>query len=194
MSGIDQADSLVFNPHKWMCVPVDCSVLLVREPALLKAAFSLVPDYLETPDAGVTNLMDYGVQLGRRFRALKVWMVIRTFGVKGLQRRIRAHCAMAQELARFVEGDPDFELSAPVPFSTVCFRAKPDGTPEEQDVFNERLLHAVNAEGPIFISHTRLRDRYVLRACIGNLRARPDDVPAAWTLIRKAADRLRVQG
>jgi aromatic-L-amino-acid decarboxylase len=190
MEGIEQADSIVLNPHKWLCVPVDCSVLLVRDPKQLRDAFSLVPEYLRTSEAGVTNLMDYGVQLGRRFRALKVWLVIRTFGVQGLQARIRGHCAMAQELAGYVKESPDFELCAPVPFSTVCFRAVPAGSPEDQDRFNEHLLADINAAGPVFLSHTRLRGRYVLRACIGNLRARPEDVPQTWKLIRRCADRL----
>ncbi len=190
MDGVEQADSIVFNPHKWLCVPVDCSILLVRDPKLLREAFSLVPEYLRTTAAGVTNLMDYGVQLGRRFRALKVWMVIRTFGVAGLQSRIRSHCAMAQELADHIRSAPDFEICAPVPFSTVCFRAVPAGSPENQDRFNEQLLTDINAAGPVFLSHTRLRGRYVLRACIGNLRTRPEDVLQTWMLIRRCADRL----
>jgi aromatic-L-amino-acid decarboxylase len=193
MAGLDRADSVVLNPHKWLFVPVDCSILLVRDPHLLKDAFSLVPEYLRTTDSGVTNLMDYGVQLGRRFRALKLWMVIRSFGVKGLQDRIRAHCEMGEALARMIEADPDFEICAPVPFSTVCFRALPKGTPDEQDRFNEQLMHEVNAVGPVLISHTRLRDRFVLRATIGNLRVVPQDVPDAWTIIRQCADRLLAQ-
>ncbi len=192
MAGLERADSVVLNPHKWLFVPVDCSILLVRDPHLLKEAFSLVPEYLRTNDSGVTNLMDYGVQLGRRFRALKVWMVIRRFGVRGLQDRIRAHCQMARQLARHVEQDPEFELCAPVPFSTVCFRAVPDAPPDGQDDFNERLMHAVNAVGPIFISHTKLRGRLVLRACVGNLRVEPEDVPNSWKIIRRCADQLLV--
>jgi aromatic-L-amino-acid decarboxylase len=184
MPGLDQADSIVLNPHKWLFTPVDCSVLLVRDADLVKEAFSVVPEYLRTTDAGVTNLMDYGVQLGRRFRALKLWMVIRAFGVKGLQERIRYHCALGREFAQWVEAEPGFELCAPVPFSTVCFRAVPDLPPEEQDRFNERLLAEVNAPGPIFLSHTKLRGRYVLRLTIGNLRTSREYVKQAWELIR----------
>src|SRR5436305_132420 len=148
MPGIERAGSLVVNPHKWLFTPVDCSVLYVRDPALLKGAFSLVPEYLRTAeDSEVTNLMDYGFQLGRRFRALKLWMVIRTFGVEGLRERIRLHCALARDFAAHVEADPGFELAAPVPFSTVCFRACPEGPPEARDRFNERLLARVNAAG-----------------------------------------------
>jgi len=190
MPGLDQADSIVLNPHKWLFTPVDCSVLLVRDAELVKGAFSVVPEYLRTEDAGVTNLMDYGVQLGRRFRALKLWMVIRAFGVKGLQERIRYHCALGREFAEWVAAEPGFELCAPVPFSTVCFRAVPDLPPEEQDRFSERLLAEVNAPGPIFLSHTKLRGRYVLRLTVGNLRTTREHVERAWELIRTGSARL----
>src|SRR3954468_18066876 len=165
MPGIERADSLVVNPHKWLFTPVDCSLLYVRDPALLRAAFSLVPEYLRTTeDSEVTNLMDHGFQLGRRFRALKLWMVIRAFGVEGLRERIREHCGLARELAARIEADPRFELAAPVPFSTVCFRARVDrptgGPPESQDRFNERLLARINAAGPFFLSHTVLQGRH----------------------------------
>lgn len=170
MRGLADVDSIVTNPHKWLFVPVDCSVLFVRDPSLLRRAFSIVPDYLTTSETGVTNLMDYGVQLGRRFRALKFWMVLRAFGVKGLQERIRRHCALARQFAAWVETQPWLELFAPVPFSTVCFRAVSDGSPEEQDRYNERLLAEVNRSATVFVSHTRLRGRYVLRLTVGNLR------------------------
>jgi aromatic-L-amino-acid decarboxylase len=190
MDGLDEADSIVTNPHKWMFVPVDCSVLLVRRPELLRRAFSIVPDYLTTTETGVTNLMDYGVQLGRRFRALKLWMVIRAFGVHGLQERIRHHCGLAREFAAWVEKQPGLELFAPVPFSTVCFRAVLDASPAEQDRFNERLLAAVNAVGPVLLSHTKLRGRYVLRLTVGNLRTTPAHVEQARRLIDEAYHRL----
>jgi aromatic-L-amino-acid decarboxylase len=190
MDGLEEADSIVLNPHKWLFTPVDCSVMLVRDPEALRAAFSLVPEYLRTNEMGVTNLMDYGVQLGRRFRALKLWMVIRAFGVAGLQERIRAHCALASRFVSWVEAAPGFEICAPVPFSTVCFRAVPDGAPEEQDHFNERLLAEVNAVGPVFLSHTKLRGRLVLRLAIGNLKTTPAHVEAAWDLIRTTAAQL----
>jgi aromatic-L-amino-acid decarboxylase len=190
MGGLEQADSIVLNPHKWLFTPVDCSVLLVRDAEAVKEAFSVVPEYLRTKDEAVTNLMDYGVQLGRRFRALKLWMVMRAFGVNGLQERIRHHCALGQEFARWVAAEPGFELCAPVPFSTVCFRAVPDLPPEEQDRFNERLLAEVNAAGPVFISHTRLRQRHVLRLTVGNLRTTRERVERAWELIRGGCARL----
>jgi aromatic-L-amino-acid decarboxylase len=195
MAGIEHADSIVVNPHKWLFTPVDCSLLLVRDQANLRAAFSLVPEYLRTDEADVTNLMDLGFQLGRRFRALKLWMVIRAFGVEGLRERIRDHCAMARELASRIAADPGFELAAPVPFSTVCFRALPaDGglrEPAAQDGLNERLLAAVNAAGPFFLSHTVLRGRYTLRVAIGNLRTTRRHLDDLWGLLRESAAALR---
>jgi aromatic-L-amino-acid decarboxylase len=191
MPGLERADSLVVNPHKWLFTPVDCSVLYVRDPAQLRAAFSLVPEYLRTSEEEVTNLMDYGFQLGRRFRALKLWMVIRSFGVEGLRERIRWHCELARELAARIEADPGFELAAPVPFSTVCFRARLEDPGEAQDRFNERLLARVNAAGPVFLSHTALKGRYTLHAAIGNLRTEREHVEALWDLIVQAREELR---
>jgi aromatic-L-amino-acid decarboxylase len=193
MPGIERADSLVVNPHKWLFTPVDCSVLYVRDPAHLRAAFSLVPEYLRT-DEPVTNLMDLGFQLGRRFRSLKLWMVIRSFGVEGLRERIREHCALARELAARIEADPGFELAAPVPLSAVCFRAlpaDPDAGPEERDRFNERLLARVNAAGPFFLSPTSLHGRYTPRVAIGNLRTSREHIDALWGLLTEAAGALR---
>jgi aromatic-L-amino-acid decarboxylase len=187
MAGWERADSIVVNPHKWMFTPVDCSVLFVRDPEELRAAFSLVPEYLRTPETGVTNLMDYGIQLGRRFRSLKLWMVIRGFGAEGIRERIRLHCALGGEFAEWVRNEPGFEVVAPVPFSTVCFRAAPSGrSPEEQDAANERILARVNDSGEVFLSHTKLRGRYVLRLTIGNLRTTRAHVERAWALIREA--------
>jgi aromatic-L-amino-acid decarboxylase len=187
--GMEEADSVVMNPHKWLFTPVDCSVLLVREAAALRNAFSLVPEYLRTDEAGVTNLMDYGIQLGRRFRALKLWMVIRAFGVSGLRDRIRYHCDLARELAGWVRAEPGFEVVAPVPFSVVCFRVVRGASGEEQDRLNEKVLAEVNAAGPVFLSHTRLGGRLVLRIAIGNIRTQRRHVETAWQLIRKAAAR-----
>jgi len=190
MEGLEEADSIVLNPHKWLFTPIDCSVMLLRDAETLREAFSVVPEYLRTTDHDVTNLMDYGVQLGRRFRALKLWMVLRAFGVNGLQERIRYHCGLAGEFARWVKAEAGFELCAPAPFSTVCFRAVPELPAKQQDRFNERLLAEVNAAGPVFLSHTKLRDRYVLRLTIGNLRTRREHVAQAWELIRGAHARV----
>lgn len=192
MPGIERADSLVVNPHKWLFTPVTCSVLFVRDLDLLKAAFSLVSEYLRTAESSeVTHLMDLGFQLGRPFRSLKLWMVIRAFGLEGLRARIREHCAMAQELAGWIGKEPRFELAAPVPFSTVCFRAR---RPQDQDRFNERLLARINAAGPFFLSHTGLKGRYTLRVAIGNLRTEREHVEGLWKLIVRSLEELEEEG
>lgn len=194
LAGWERADSIVVNPHKWLFTPVDCSVLFVKAPEVLRAAFSLVPEYLRTPETGANNLMDYGVQLGRRFRALKLWMVMRYFGLEGLRLRIRAHCALAQELAAKVRAAPEWELCAPVPFSTVCLRAAPQAMAADAgrlDAFNLRLLERVNARGPVLLSHTKLQGKIVLRAAIGNLRTEREHVTAAWELLQTCANQLR---
>ncbi len=190
MPGLELADSLVLNPHKWLFTPMDCSVLLLRDADALRSAFALAPDILKTYDARALNLMDYGPQLGRRFRALKLWFVLRAFGAEGIRARIRAHCEWARAFAAWVAGTPGFEVCAPVPFSTVCFRATPAAGPEDQDAFNERLLAAVNAAGPVFLSSTRLRGRLVLRLAIGNLRTTEAHVRRAFEIVREARDHL----
>lgn len=189
LDGVDAADSLVVNPHKWMFTPVDCSVLYTRRPEVLKRAFALVPEYLVTADQGDTpNLMDYGVQLGRRFRSLKLWMVLRSYGADGMAERIRAHCALARELASWIAAEPGWEVVAPVPFALVCFRHAPAGhdaaTLERR---NASILARVNASGEAFLSHTKLGDRYVLRLAIGNARTERRHVARAWELLREAA-------
>jgi aromatic-L-amino-acid decarboxylase len=190
LEGVEHADSIVVNPHKWLFVPIDCSALYLRRPEVVRRAFSLVPEYLSTPEGDeVTNLMDYGPALGRRFRALKLWMVLRYFGREGIAARIREHLRLARELADLVDAAPGWERTAPTPFSTVCFRYAPAGlTPAEQDTLNERILEEVNASGEIFLSHTRLRGRFVLRLAIGNLRTTEETVTRAWGRLREAAD------
>jgi aromatic-L-amino-acid decarboxylase len=190
MPGLEQADSIVVNPHKWLFVPVDCSVLFVRDVDRLREAFSIVPEYLRTSEVAATNLMDFGVQLGRRFRALKMWMVFRAFGLEGLQERMRHHCRLASEFASWVDAHPGLERCAPVPFSTVCFRAVPLVPPAQQDEFNERLMNEVNAAGPVFLSHTKLRERFVLRLCVANLRTTRAHLEQAWELVRSTHARL----
>jgi aromatic-L-amino-acid decarboxylase len=189
-SGWEGADSIVFNPHKWLFTPFDCSVMLMRDVDTLKSAFSLVPDYLRSDEEGVTNLMDLGVQLGRRFRSLKLWMVIRAFGVEGLQDRIREHCRMARDLASSIDNEHDFSVVAPVPFSVVCFRWLEGDTPEKQDALNEALLKEINARGPVLLSSTVLDGRYTLRIAIGNLKTTEQNIQDAWKIVRAAADRL----
>jgi aromatic-L-amino-acid decarboxylase len=191
MDGVHLADSLVVNPHKWLFTPVDCSAFYTRQPEVLKRAFSLVPEYLVTREQDeVVNLMDYGVQLGRRFRALKLWMVIRAFGAEGLAERIRWHVQLAQEFAGWVRAEPDWEVAAPHPLSLVCFRYAPAGTSEaEREALNARIMHAVNASGEAFLSHTKLGERYVLRLAVGNIRTDRRHVARAWELLRNAAAR-----
>jgi aromatic-L-amino-acid decarboxylase len=181
-AGVERADSLVVNPHKWLMTPIDLSAFYTRHPKLLARAFSLTPEYLRTTeDPRAHNLMDYGVPLGHRFRALKFWFVLRYFGLEGLQAILRSHTAMAKEFAAWVREDSRFELSAPVPFSTICFRYK--GTDED----NRALIERVNASGKIFISHTNLAGKIVLRVAIGNLGTRQEDVRSAWEIIQQAA-------
>jgi aromatic-L-amino-acid/L-tryptophan decarboxylase len=193
LEGCERADSIVVNPHKWLFTPIDISAFFCRRMDVLRQAFSLVPEYLRTGEGeAARNYMDYGVQLGRRFRALKLWMVIRTFGRAGLVTRIREHIQLAKWLAERLEAHPDFEILAPVPFSTVCFRFRPEGQgePEEIDRLNEALLNAVNQSGAVFLSHTRLRGLFALRLAIGNIRTEKKHVETAWSLIRREASRL----
>jgi aromatic-L-amino-acid decarboxylase len=189
LDGCERADSLVVNPHKWLFVPVDCSALFVRRPERVAHAFSILPEYLITPEGGAaTNLMDLGPALGRRFRALKLWMVLRYFGREGIAARIREHCRLARVFAGWVDDAPGWERAAPVPFSTVVFRARPADTPDEDaDRLNERILERVNATGEAFLSHTRIRGRFALRLAVGNLRTSEENVRHAWQLLRDAA-------
>lgn len=189
LTGCDRADSLVVNPHKWLFVPVDCSALFLRQPERVRNAFSLVPDYLVTPEGdAATNLMDYGPALGRRFRALKLWMVLRYFGREGLAERIREHVRLARLFAAWVDEEPDWRRIAPVPFSTVCFRYEPGGgTPEEIDSINDRIVEEVNRSGEAFLGHTRLNGRIVIRLAVGNLRTTETHVRRAWELLQIAA-------
>jgi aromatic-L-amino-acid decarboxylase len=188
LDGAHEADSLVVNPHKWLFVPIDLSVLYVRDLDLLRRTFSLAADFLMTPETGVHNYMDYGLQLGRRFRALKLWFVLRSFGVEGIQQRLRGHIALAQELASWIEAESEWEIAAPHPLSVVCFRHVPPGLePEAVDAHNLAVMDAVNAGGEVFLSSTRLYGRVVLRIAIGNERTTRDDVALAWDALRREA-------
>jgi len=194
------ADSIVVNPHKWLFVPVDLSVLYVRDPEMLRRAFSLASDVLVTFESGVHNYMDYGLQLGRRFRALKLWFALRTYGVRGMQERLRRHIALAQELAQWIEAEPGWHVVAPHPLSVVCFRYTDAGASDTNgadipaperiaalDAVNQEIMDAVNATGEAFLSSTRLHGELVLRIAIGNERTTRDDVAHAWTLLRREA-------
>jgi aromatic-L-amino-acid/L-tryptophan decarboxylase len=175
--GVELADSLVVNPHKWLLVPVDCSLLWTARPDEFRRAFSLVPEYLRTPEDAYA-LSEYGPALGRRFRSLKLWAVLRCFGAEGLRAIHREHIRLAQLFAGWVEDDPDWELAAPQRFSLVVFRRN------GSDAENEAILERANASGDIFLSHTKLNGRYVLRLAIGNARTTEDDVRRAWEVLR----------
>jgi aromatic-L-amino-acid decarboxylase len=191
LAGVEHADSLVVNPHKWLFTPFDCSAFFTTKPDVLERAFSLVHEYLVTPEReSVVDFMNYGVQLGRRFRALKLWMVIRGFGTSGLAARIRAHCALAREFADWVKAETEWEVVAPIPFSLVCFRYAPSGVHEEVlNEMNARILAHVNASGEVFLSHTKLDGRHVLRLAVGNIRTEERHVRRAWELLRESAPR-----
>jgi aromatic-L-amino-acid decarboxylase len=181
-AGWERADSIGVNPHKWLFTPMDCSVFWSRRPDDLRAAFSLVPEYLRVSE-DVVSLSEYGVPLGRRFRALKLWAVLRCYGREGLQAVIREHVRLAALFEQWVRDEPGWEVCAPRPFSLVCFRR--DGSDDE----NEALLERVNASGEAFLSHTRLGGRLVLRLAIGNAWTTEDDVRHTWELLRREAAR-----
>ena len=187
LAGCERADSFVTNPHKWLLTPIDCSLLYTRRPDDLKRAFSLVAEYLRTDEQDVVNLMDYGLSLGRRFRALKLWMVIRAYGRAGLAAIIDGHMREARWLAEQIDAAPDWERLAPVPFSTVCFRHLPAGdrNPNEH---NASLIDAVNASGQAYLSHTKLNDRYAIRVAIGNQATTHEHVARVWALLQAAVE------
>jgi len=198
--GWERADSIVVNPHKWLFTPFDASLLLSRRLPMVRSAFSLVPEYLRTLDRSepVRDYNEYIPQLGRRFRALKLWILLRYFGLSGLRRRLEYHIALAERFASWVDADPDWQRLAPVPFSTVCFRYRPaalagrEDEPEAQaylDEVNARIMDSVNRTGEVFLSHTRLRDRFTIRLAVGNLRTEDRHVERAWALLREAAAR-----
>ena len=193
-AGLARADSFVVNPHKWLFTPFDLSAFFCRRMDVIRQAFSLTPEYLKTPGAGNAsataaprNLMDTGVQLGRRFRSLKLWMILRYFGAEGVRDRLRYHIKLAQDFGSWVDADPDFERLAPTPFSVVCFRANPAGramSEADLNALNERLIGRVNETGEVFLSHTVLRGRYTLRLAVGNLKTTDRHVARAWEILR----------
>ena len=198
LKGCERADSLAVNPHKWLFTPFDLSVLYCRHLDLLRRAFSLVPEYLRTPEQEqVRSGSDYGVQLGRRFRALKLWMIIRYFGHEGLAARIREHCRLARLFVSWVDADPNWELMAPLTLALVCFRACPSiaGVDEETlnrrlDVLNEAIMHGVTATGKALLSHTKLNDKLTLRLSIGNIRTTEKQVRQVWELLNEQLELL----
>ncbi len=193
--GIEKADSLVINPHKWMFTPIDLSLFLTKKPDMLKRAFSLSADYLTVEKEGTTNFMNYGIPLGRRFRSLKPWFIIRYFGVEGLQDRIREHIHLAKEFAGWIESHPDFERMAPTDFGVVCFRAVPKNVNDEYELnaFNEKLLDKINKSGKLLLSHTKLNGKYVIRISISGIRTSEQNVKYAQQLIELKLNELLEQ-
>jgi aromatic-L-amino-acid decarboxylase len=188
--GLELADTLVVNPHKWMMTNFDCSAYYVRDPAALVRTFEILPEYLKTADAGaVDNYRDWGIQMGRRFRALKLWFVLRSYGVSGIQDKVRRDIRMAQQLADEIRRDPAFELLAPVPLNVICFRHIPPGItdPSAIDAVNADLLERLNCTGSLFMTHTRLNGIFVIRMVIGQTNVQQRHVDRAWTLIRETA-------
>jgi aromatic-L-amino-acid/L-tryptophan decarboxylase len=181
--GWERADSIVTNPHKWLFTPFDLSVLYVKDLDLLKQTFSLVAEYLKVSET-VTNQMDYGIQLGRRFRSLKLWFVMRYFGRDGLIERIREHCRLARLLASWVDDSPDFEMLAPVPFALCCFRAAPKTT-EDLDALNEKIMNEINASGEAYLSHTKLSGKFTLRLSVGSIRVEERHLRKVWDLLNE---------
>lgn len=193
MDGIDRADSIVLNPHKWLFVPLDFSTLYVRRPDVLRSVFSLVPEYLRgnAGSAGSPDYMDYGIQLGRRFRALKAWMVLRSFGRSGIVARIREHCRLARLLASWVDADANFARVTPVDMAVVCWRFEPEALgAEEVDRLNEAIVDAVNASGAGFLTHTRLGGRVAIRAGIGNILTTERHVADVWSMVQQSGNEL----
>jgi len=193
LDGVQNADSLVVNPHKWMFIPIDLSVLYTKHKDILKRAFSLVAEYLKTShDSEVENYMDYGIQLGRRFRSLKLWFVIRYFGVEGIQNILREHLRLGKLFAGWIDEHPQFERMAPTPFSTTCFRVNPGNMDEKKlDALNEKLMNKINESGKLFITHTKLNDKFVIRLVVSGIRTKEEHVINAWDLIQKTYSEIK---
>ena len=194
LEGAELMDSFVFNPHKWMLTNFDCSVYFVRDPGALVRTFEIHPEYLKTgADAVVRNYRDWGIQLGRRFRALKLWFVLRTYGLEGIQSMVREHLRLARLFEGCVRADPRFEVLAPVSFSLVCFRLN-DGRPEESlNALNKRLLDRVNASGKVYLTHTSLRGKFSLRLVVGQRTTEERHVRDAWRILTEEAARLAAE-
>jgi len=191
--GMELADSFVFNPHKWMFTNFDCTAFFVKDKDLLVNTFSIMPEYLKTPlDRQVNNYRDWGIQLGRRFRALKLWFVVRTYGVEGLRAKLREHIRIGQWLAAEIDKEPDFELLAPVPLNLVCFRYHPEGENEEEQLnaLNERLLQTLNNSGDLLLTQTKLDGKYTIRLVSGQVETKLADVAKGWERIKVEARKM----
>jgi aromatic-L-amino-acid decarboxylase len=197
LAGCEKADSFLVNPHKWLFSPIDLSTLYTRRPEILKRSFSLVAEYLKTSeDSEVENYMDYGVSLGRRFRSLKLWFIIRYFGKDGLIKIIREHIRLGRLFAKWIDEDENFERLAPVPLSTTCFRALPKNLKSDEEInsFNQNLMDNINSTGKVFISHTKLNEKFVIRFVVSSLRTQERHVIEAWEVIKNEFDKLSNEG
>ena len=194
MEGVELADSVVVNGHKWLFIPLDFSALYTRRPEVLRSVFSLTPEYLRgdaNANGGSVDYMDYGIQLGRRFRALKAWMAMRAFGREGMERRIREHCRLACVFAEWVGREPYYSIAAPVTMAVVCFRMEPPGLDAAQcDALNEGIVEAVNAGGDAYLTHTTLRGRRAMRIGVGNVLTTERHLLRAWGRIIDEGARL----
>lgn len=192
LDGFEYVDSFVFNPHKWMFTNFDCTTYFVRDAASLIKTFEILPEYLKTRTRGkVNDYRDWGVPLGRRFRALKLWSVIRSYGVRGLQEKVRYHVEIASRLKDMISSEPDFEIMAPVVISVVCFRYRPEGRSEEElNSLNEKLNHLLNDSGKIYLTHTKLKGKYTLRMVTAQTEVTLGHVERAWELIKTSARKL----
>lgn len=190
IEGIEQIDSFVFNPHKWLLTNFDCSVYFIKDKESLLKTFEILPEYLKTANRGVVNdYRDWGVPLGRRFRALKLWFVIRNYGVDGLQKLLRAHISLAKELTTWIETSPDFELLAPTTLNLVCFRYHPENVQEENElnVINKNILTELNKSGRIYLTHTKINQQYTLRIAVGQTFVEAHHIQSAWEQIQEIA-------
>ncbi len=192
MDGFENVDSYVTNPHKWLFAPIDTSLIFYRDPEKVRSAFSIVPEYLKTAESSETiDYMNYGIQLGRRFRALKLWFILRYFGRQGLINRLRDHLRISLMFRDFIEESEDFELMAPVPFSVICFRFNPGrkiSDEDELEKINSDLMEKINSTGKLFLSHTKLRGKYIIRYAVGNINTNEDHIKKAWELISSSAE------
>jgi aromatic-L-amino-acid decarboxylase len=192
LNGVELADSFVFNPHKWMFTSVDCSAYFCKQTSILKSTFGVMPEYLKTnADQLVNNYKDWGISLGRRFRALKLWFVMRSFGVVGLQKRVREHIALAGDLASWIGDHPEFEILAPVSLNLVCFRHRPSQrlcSEEEMEQINKALMDRLNRSGEMFFTHTKLNGKFTLRLCVGQTHTTREHVEKAWEKILREVE------
>lgn len=190
IEGIEQIDSFVFNPHKWLLTNFDCSVYFIKDKESLLKTFEVLPEYLKTASRGLVNdYRDWGVPLGRRFRALKLWFVIRNYGVEGLQKYLRAHISLAQDLTKWIEASPDFELLAPTTLNLVCFRYHPKDIDKEETLnsMNKKILDQLNSNGRMYLTHTKINQQYTLRIVIGQSFVETHHIQRAWELIQEIA-------